>query len=400
MKLIDWLTSRTLGGKSVEIKAEDLEKYIDNEQMTEVCALEYFTLVAISLVSAIISNCKFRTCLNGKEVIGEEYYLWNYAPNRNQSAVEFKKEIVDVLFRRNECLIAEARGQIFVADGYFLENDNILKDGIFRDVYKGNLHFDRFKMSDVIYLKLNNRNIMALLASVEKGYENIAKNALENYEKSGGRKGFMKIDSGATNKKYGNKSFNEVYQDLLDNRFKRYFSAKNAVLPLFDGFEYKEQDQESRYTGIATDYVKILNEQAAKVALAFNISPQLLVGNVVGLKEAVNNMLTFCVDPLANTIATGANKTRYGKAVLKGSYMWIDTTSVIHIDLFEVAEKIDKLIASGMTSIDELRSRAAMLELGTEESRKHWITKNYQDIKEAKKGGKEDGKKTGEDGDT
>ena len=85
---------------------------------------------------------------------------------------------------------------------------------------------------------------------------------------------------------------------------------------------------------------------------------------------------------------------RYKEEVLNGSYMWIDTSKILHIDLFEIAEKIDKLIASGMTSIDELRKHAGMLELGTEESTKHFITKNYQEIT---KGGKENEDKPEDD---
>lgn len=51
-----------------------------------------------------------------------------------------------------------------------------------------------------------------------------------------------------------------------------------------------------------------------------------------------------------------------------------------YVDVFEIAEKIDKLIASGMYCIDELRRKLGETELNTEESKKHWITKNYEDI--------------------
>lgn len=52
----------------------------------------------------------------------------------------------------------------------------------------------------------------------------------------------------------------------------------------------------------------------------------------------------------------------------------------MHTDIFDIAEKIDKLIASGMYCIDELRRKLGDAELNTEKSRQHFITKNYEQI--------------------
>ena len=57
-----------------------------------------------------------------------------------------------------------------------------------------------------------------------------------------------------------------------------------------------------------------------------------------------------------------------------------DTTTIKHIDMFSIAEKIDKLIASGATCIDEIRNAIGLQAIGSDWSTKHWITKNYQDI--------------------
>ena len=54
----------------------------------------------------------------------------------------------------------------------------------------------------------------------------------------------------------------------------------------------------------------------------------------------------------------------------------------MHIDVFDIAEKIDKLIASGMYCVDELRQKLGDAELGTEESQMHFITKNYTELSE------------------
>lgn len=393
MKFTEWLSRQFIGKKEITIKAEDIDTFIDAEKMEELCTTEYFTLLAISLYSNIVSNCEMRTVLNGKEVRGDEYYLWNFEPNRNQSAVDLKKEIIDKLFRSNECLLLDIGGQLICADSYIHNTKNVLWDQTFESVSKGELSFDRyFQMRDVMFFKLNNRNIRLLLDSITRGYREVAQNALENYQKANGRKGIMQIDTALANgKNYpGGKTFTEIYEDLLNNRFQKYFKSKNAVLPLFNGFDYKEQNAgTTNYQNMASDYSNMINECAIKTALAFNIPPALFTGNVSGLKDAVDDLVSFGIDPFCNMIDTEINRKRYGKAVLKNSYMWTDTTCVLHIDLFEAAKNIDKLIASGFTNIDELRRRAGLIELHTEWSRRYYMTKNYQAI-ELMEGGKKD----------
>ena len=117
------------------------------------------------------------------------------------------------------------------------------------------------------------------------------------------------------------------------------------------------------------------------MARAFNIPVSLLKGDVSDVEKITKNFLTFCIDPLCEMIQTEINRKRYGKKqVQKANYLKTDTTTVMHTDIFDIAEKIDKLIASGMYCIDELRKKLGDAPLNTEESRKHFITKNYQEI--------------------
>lgn len=396
MKVIDYLRGCLTKKKTIEISADELEDCIDKNEMRELCIQEFFILVATSLLANILASCEFKTIKKNKEKREDEYYLWNYEPNQNESGAEFKKKLVDVLIRKNECLIVELFGKLYIADSYTIRETSAFEEAVFEDIVIGNtLAPIGFKMSGVIYLKMNNRNIKTLLDGVTEGYQKVARNALQKYEQRGNERGILKIDATATAARYGEKSFDQIYQELMEKRFKTYFSGKNAVLPMFNGFSYESKSKAAINNGEGTDYINTIDEIAAKTGMAFHISPQLLVGKVEGLADAVTNTLSFAIDPIAKTIESEINRKRFKKAVLKDNYMMIDTSRIMHIDLFDVAEKVDKLIASGMTNIDELRSRAGMLELRTPESTKHFITKNYQEITEVKtKGGEEDGNKT------
>lgn len=386
-----WLEGKRLGGKSAEITAKTVEEYLDQEKMTKL-ALEEFTIhSAINLIANCISKCEFKTFRNGKEYQGEEYYLWNYEPNKNQNASEFRQELVTRLLYNNECLGVEVGGQIILAEGQVKE-EYALKETVFSGVYRKGFTFSKnFKMSEVLYFRLNNRNIRRLLSRLCDGYNEILTEAIEKYEKAGGEKGTLKIDSGAKGQKYGSKTFEEVYEELMNERFKTFFNAKNAVLPLHSGFNYTKQaaEQSKKSTSEIKDIMDVLEEIVETVARALNIPTALLKGDVSDVEKITKNFLTFCIDPTCEMISTEINRKRYGKEeIQKGNYVKIDTTTIMHADVFEVAEKIDKLIASGMYCVDELRKKVGDHELNTEESRKHYITKNYEELK-AVKGGEE-----------
>ena len=195
----------------------------------------------------------------------------------------------------------------------------------------------------------------------------------------------MFIDAIASVNYYGDLSFEEVFEDLMNNRFKTFFNSRSAVLPLFDGFNYTKQaaEQSKKSTSEVKDITDILDEIVETVARAFSIPVSLLKGDVSDVEKITRNFLTFCIDPLREMIQKEINRKRYGrKEIQKGNYLKIDTTAVMHIDIFDIAEKIDKLIASGMYCVDELRQKLGDAELGTEESQMHFITKNYTELSE------------------
>lgn len=385
----NWLQGKLLGGKSIEVTADTIEKYVDQEKMSKLVAEEFTIYAAINLIANCISKCEFKTFQRGKEIQGEEYYTWNYEPNINQNSSQFIQEFVARLLYNNECLVIESGGQLIIAESFGKE-EFALKETVFSGVSRKGFTFNRtFRMSEVLYFRLSNKNIRRILTGLCTEYDKILSEAIDKYEKAGGEKGTLHIDTMAPGQKYGNRSFEEVYEDLMNNRFKKFFNSRSAVLPLFNGFTYTKQaaEQSKKSTSEIKDITDVLDEIVETVARAFNIPVSLLRGDVSDVGEITKNFLTFCIDPICEMIGEEINRKRYGSTqVQQKSYLKIDTTAVMHIDVFDIAEKIDKLIASGMYCIDELRRKLGDEELDTEESRKHFITKNYMDLDDLKGG--------------
>lgn len=385
----NWVQGKMLGGKSIEVTADTIAGYIDQDKMSRLVMEEFTIHAAINLIANCISKCEFKTFQSGKEFLGEESYKWNYEPNINQNSSQFIQELVTKLLYNNECLVVESNGQLIIAETYGSQ-EFALKETIFSGVSRKGFTYNRsFNMSDVLYFKLNNKNIRQLLKNLCSGYNQILNEAVEKYEKAGGEKGTLHIDAVAQGKKYGDKSFEDVFEDLMNNRFKKFFNSRSAVLPLFDGFEYTKQaaEQSKKSTSEVKDITDLTEEILQTVARAFNIPVSFLKGDVSDVDKITINFLTFCIDPICEMIATEINRKRYGKKLVQaGSYIKMDTTTIMHVDIFDIAEKIDKLIASGMYCIDELRKKLGDAELNTEESKKHFITKNYMDLNDLKGG--------------
>lgn len=373
IKIWNWILDFFGASKTIDLKSktiEDLQKKI---------AIETFALnVGANMIAGTISKCEFKTYVNGKFVKDDEYYLWNIQPNKNQNSTEFLQEVIYKLIFENEVLIFEVAGELFAADGFDKEVF-ATKEHIFKQVYKDDFTFDKtFYMSDVIYLKLNNQDIRNTLDSLINTYTDVINTSIDKYKKSGGRKGIVRLDAGMQ----GDEKYKASIDEMFNNGFKKYFNSVNAILNLPKGVDYTEHKQESgKTTSEVNDINNLIKEAFDRVSQALRIPPALLKGEIADISHVTDNYLTFCIDPSVEMIQEEIIRKRYGKENFKkGTYLKIDTTSIKHIDVFSIAEKIDKLIASGMYDVDELRLKVGDDALNTEWSKKHFITKNYQEI--------------------
>ena len=172
MGFFHWLQGRMLGGKSIEVTAETIEQYINTQEFSKLVTEEFLIHSAINLMANCISKCGFKTYESGKEIQGEEYYAWNYEPNKNQNASQFIQELVTKPIYCNECLVIESGMQLIIAEN-FTKEEYALKETVFSNVSRKNFTFNRsFRMSEVLYFRLNNKNIRRLLRELGNGYNN------------------------------------------------------------------------------------------------------------------------------------------------------------------------------------------------------------------------------------
>jgi HK97 family phage portal protein len=373
LKILDWFRN-FFGDKEVVYLNEKIANL-----STRIAIEEFAINIAINLIAGSISKCEFQTYLGGKKTKGDEYYLWNIEPNKNQNSTEFIQEIISKLLYENECLVIEHNGNLIIADT-FNQKEYAVVENIFENITRKDFTFPKkYRMSEVLYFKYNNKNIKRLFSNLMSNYNDLLELAIKKYKRSGGRKGTVELETIMQ----GDETKKKQIEDMFLYKFKNYFEAENAVINIPKGVKYEEKNGEGsrKSTSDMVDIQNLIKEAFQRAAQAFKIPPALLMGDVAGIEDVTSNYLTFSIDPIVDLLSEEVNRKRYGKVnYLKGSFLKIDTTCIKHIDIFNIAEKIDKLISSGVYSIDGLLEKIGDTVLETDWSVKHWITKNYSEI--------------------
>lgn len=369
--------------KGVKPGTIDVTTYRADTQ-TQIALEAYALLTVIDLIASLVSKIEFRTYIDGEERQGLEWASLNYRPNRNQNAAEFRKELVFRLLYSNEVLIIVTDdGQKLIAET-FNKQEYALHETRFTDVTRQGFTFQReFRSSDVYYLRYSTVGSRLFLSNLLGMYETMIASASDKYQNANGEKGTLNISTVAR----GQPDFEDRFKKLMNNYFKAYFSNRNGVLPLFDGYTYTRTSTNGNYANHVTDVKTLMSDAVSRAAQALQVPAALVTGDVAGIEEAYKVLLTGCIDPLCGMIAREMTGKQYTlREIAKGCAIEADTSAILHTDLLEAAANADKLIGSGW-SHNEVRRALGQHRLDAPWADEHYITKNYQTMQDAQNGG-------------
>ena len=376
MGLITWVRDFLSGEILTTTQVTDEEFY---NIVAEIHIRELAFWSCVNMVANSISKCELKTFQNNKEIKGQEYYLWNISPNKNQNSSAFTHKLIAELYRNNECLVIEENGQLLIADS-FQQTPYALVDNTFEGVTVGNFTFNKkYNMSEVMYFKLSEKDMRKVTNGIYEGYGKLIAYGMKAYQKSRGSRGILDYATIAQ----GDEKAKTAFEDLMNNRFKKFFTAENAVLPLPKGYAYTDVGSKTYSDSTTRDIRAMADDISDFTAKGFGIPPALAKGDIAGIKDAMVSYLTFCIDPLTDQIAEEINRKRYGFSEFsKGNYLKIDTKSILHVDLLSVSTAIDKLIASGAFTINDIRKLVGEQPIDEPYADTHFITKNYSTVED------------------
>lgn len=350
----------------------------------EISFRELAFFIAKSYIANTLSKCEIKTYEAGKEVHGELYYRLNVNPNPNQSGSQFINQIVEQYYSLDggALVVPFKDGRMYCADGFQFEERPFGSD-IFQNIQIRNTQLRTYRFADqVFYFKLDNANVRELLNCLYVQYGQLLGCAIDEYERSNSRRYKLKLDR----VKSGTGEFNQKLDDISKQNIKEFLEKPNGVLPEYRGMSLEEF---AAKTGTnSADIISLRKEIFDTTAQAMKIPLSMMYGNITNMQEIVKVYLSFCIDPLADMMSEELTRKTTDYFTWKsGNRVEVDTSCINHIDIFEIADKADKLISSGIMDIDEVRARLRLDTLDTEFSKQHWITKNNAKIEDLLEGG-------------
>ena len=362
-------------GNAKNDKGEIIESVIE-EKIQEVYYKELAIQTAITLIANAIAKCEIKVYEKNREVKNKTYYTLNVSPNKNENSSQLWHKAIEKMVYDNESIIVEVGDGLYCADSYSVEEYPIIGN-LYKGVAIGNLQLNKtFKSEGVFRLQLNNAHIKKLIDGLYEQYGQLMSYAAKNYKKSNGTKYKLVLDQ----VKASDEKFQETYREVVQKQLKDFVENENAVYLQYKGYDL--QDVSPTTNKDSSDFRNLRKEMFEIVAQAFQIPVSLMLGNITNMNEIVKIFLTFCIDPIADMISEEITRKISGDYDnwVKGNYVKVDTSTINHIDILDVAEKADKLIASGTCCIDEVRSIIGFDRLNTEFSQQHFITKNYDTV--------------------
>lgn len=359
-------------GKQVVVDAELADcatNYAARKYALEACA---------AMIARAVAAADYQTVVNGKKKKDLEWYLWNVEPNKNQNSSAFLQQFVRKAVTHGEAIAVEIGskpGQLVVADSYAVEQF-AAKPNRYTGVTVGTMQLKRtYQEQDVLRIVYSSDGAMAASAAVAEARAEMLAAAKRAYIRAHSVRLKVKVDQMAA----GAEDFANKFAELMEKNVVPFAAKDNAVLPQFNGYEYTDfgagnapqpKDYDGIFDGIMRDTCRMLG-----------IPPAIMLADVADLKDARTQWLTCCIDPLCCQLEEEINRKRYGAdLVLSGTYLHIDTSTIVHHDLFGDAEKIEKLIGSGAYSVNDVVTASGGVPINDPWADEHWLTLNIANI--------------------
>lgn len=362
-----------------EVTCKELFEAAQDLQIRELC---FWTCV--NMVANAMGRCEFRTFRGGNEIREKEYYLWNVSPNVNQNSTVFMHKLISKLYLDNEALIVntlprDGMDALVVADSWDNQNELPSRQNEYRGVTVGNYQF-QYPMyeSQVLHLRLNHKDIRPVINGLYQSYYKLVYAAMRAYTWSNGQHWKVHVNQIAQ----GKEGWAQSFQEMIKSQLKPFFESDGAVLPEFDGYTYEKVGENSA-SGNTRDIRSLVDDIFDFTARGLLMPPVLINGSVEGTADANARFLTNCIDPICDQLQEEITRKRYGyDAWARGDYIKIDSSAILHFDIFENAANVEKLVGSGAYTINDVRRAANQAPINEDWANQHYMTLNIAAMSE------------------
>lgn len=338
----------------------------------------------VNLIANAIGKCEIKEFRGGKVSQGQEWYLWNVQPNKNQNASAFWHKLISKAFREGDVLVVqEPYGSgVCVADSFAVDDERTVYS--YTDVSVGRQRLGRKQEADVLYLRFNHENMEPLIRKMAESFLRLMAAAMQNYQFNQGQHWKVHVDQVLP----GDDAWRTIFDEIMNKQIKPFLDSASSVLPEMDGYNFT-QISGGKDGSVKSDEVRNLaTEIWTETGRAFLIPSALTGGNQQDTTVANRQFLTDVIDPIARMIEQEINRKRFTmEEFLRGDRVKVDTSAITHFDIFANAANVEKIIGSGIKSVNELRAMLGDAEIQEDWANRHFMTLNIGSAEGQTEGG-------------
>lgn len=330
----------------------------------------------INFIGRTISQSDFRFMKDGKRQLNDWHYLLNVRPNTDQSAADFWQDFIYKLIYENEVLvILTDNNDLLIADDFERIEYAVYPD-IFKNITVKDYEFKRtFRMDEVIHITYNNEKLTKFMDVMFDDFADLFSRMMETSKHSNQIRATVGLDS---TQSLTEENRNKL-QKFIDKLFNSFRNNPIAIVPKLKGFEYDEVASGDNKGQSIDELTKLKRSLVDDVANILGIPNALIHGELAEYETAVKAYIKFCVSPLNKKISDELN----AKLIEKEDYLngtKVEVKGISEKEIIELAESIDKLVASGTFTRNEVRVMVGAERSDNPKLDEYVITKNYTSV--------------------
>ncbi|BCU51808.1 phage portal protein [Staphylococcus auricularis] len=336
----------------------------------------------VNHIARTMSQTKFTVEdeVNQKDYRTVQYKL-NVRPNTDESAATFWQKLTRKLILDNEVLVIKTdTDDLVIADDWEREEWS-LYDDIFKNIVVGDYKLERnYLMKEVIYLVFSNSTLTSYLNGLFRDYGQIFGRMIKMNLMSNQIRATLSMDSNQAN----NEANKKAMQNFINKTYEAFEKNDIAIAPVQKGFEYKEHSSGAsgnKGQSLIEDLGKVPEQLLKFVARTLGIPVGLILGETADVEAMTQNYMKFCVNPLIEKVTDELNAKLLSEKESK-SGVYIQASSIDEYNPIEKSEAIDKLVASGAFTRNEVRKMTGYGQVDDPEMDEFILTKNYQTQKD------------------
>lgn len=298
-------------------------------------------------------------------------YRLNVKPNPNQNANEFKRLIIEKLLFEGECLVIIEGSYFYIADS-FVVDESVIHEKVYSQIVIGNMEWHKkYYSREVFHFKYHNQRLREFINDLNASYGRLFNRVLSIQMRERQLRVYAKYKSLTSGENFANyKSYLRDLQDQLEK-----YSV--VVAPKQDNYELEEHSQS--YVGRPiTEVGDVEQMYVHSLANILQVPPLLFSGDLADVSQHNRNFINHCIKPLANIITSEINAKRFSKKDFKDprKRLKVNTIHAIYTNEFDMANDVEKMVGTGVWTIDDILDLQGKDRLGTPITTQRYLTKN------------------------